>query len=263
MNKSGAISAYPSATVTADRWHHLLISVNLAKITTHGTASKEDEIKPLAPYLDSWSHLYMAFDDKNYTGYDLGGTFEDSLSDKNAVFTNESFDVAATIRTYETIYDDGPPGNQTSHEEAVGGVAKYSLVPTVPAGVIGIPASSPFVNNIYRVEMAEFMMWIGQTLDTSKEDNRRAFVDDTGKPVSPDKKASRTDPQSGSIELLGKPDVMLHKSGNWKSGNNTGTIGIDSNGKKDPDYQFVPTAKIKTYHPDPSLHGPQNPGEKA
>jgi hypothetical protein len=74
--------------------------------------------------------------------------------------------------------------------------------------------------------------------------------------------------------LLGqKPIILLHGSGNWSSGKNTGPM-IDNPDYDpdqptsadnpiqipDPDFQFTPTGQIVSYTPDPSLHGPQSPG---
>jgi hypothetical protein len=80
--------------------------------------------------------------------------------------------------------------------------------------------------------------------------------------VRPNQKSSATNPQSGSIEYLGQePDVLLHGSGNWIKGKNTGASQDDGTGtgNKVPPAQFTPTGKIKAYKPDPSLHGPQSP----
>ena len=260
----------------ADHWHHLLISCDMS-----GSVSTNSSGATIEAGVSSYNRMWVALDDVNVNGYDAFPNFIGG-DDLNAIITDDSYDAAAgPIPPYPL------PGAQfqaMSYTESNGSVHVISgsvpeqndgtssapitcSVPSAPVPsskqLFGLPAAADQVNHIYHVEMAEFMMWIGKTLDTSKESNRRAFVDGKGKPVSPDKKATVTDKQSGSIELLGKPDVMLHKTGNWKRGNNTGTSGVDSEGKKDPDHQFVPTAKIKTYHPDPSLHGPQNPGEKA
>jgi hypothetical protein len=103
--------------------------------------------------------------------------------------------------------------------------------------------------------MAEFQFFAGIALDPSDVNKRRAFIDKDGKPVSPSKKKSESDPQSGSIELMKKkPEILLHGSSNWIHGNNTGSIGIDKDGKKLPSGQFKPTAKIVSYKPDPALH---------
>lgn len=98
---------------------------------------------------------------------------------------------------------------------------------------IGVPASAHHLAHNTGVEMAELQIWANKTLDTSDAKMRRLFIDENGKPVSPD----------AAAEVLGKPDVLLHGSENWKVGKNTGaSVG-----------QFNPTAKIESFLPDPQL----------
>ena len=112
--------------------------------------------------------------------------------------------------------------------------------------------------------MAEFQLFTGVTLDTSVEENRRAFVDEDGVPVPPEGKPPTEDKPDGekppAEKLLGKrPDIVLHGSGDWSDGNNTGSLGVDNDGDNIPSGQFEPTGAIPSYTPDPSLHGPQSP----
>ena len=44
-----------------------------------------------------------------------------------------------------------------------------------------MPATSKWTDNIYTVGMAEFLMWTGKTLDTSKVENRRHFISEPDK----------------------------------------------------------------------------------
>jgi hypothetical protein len=128
----------------------------------------------------------------------------------------------------------------------VGGIPRYKLAsPSVPAGAVGLPGHSQFVNNIFRVEMAELQMWVGKTLDLGNESNRRAFIDykrdQDGKPIK-DKKGLQPVSPSKAAKLLGKPAVVMHGSSKWAKGDNTGSVG-----------KFAPTGKIEQYKPDPSL----------
>jgi hypothetical protein len=118
------------------------------------------------------------------------------------------------------------------------------------------------VDHILHVEMAEFQLFTGVTIDTSSVRARRAFIDSNGKPVNPNKQASDADPQSGSIEFLGQlPDILLHGSGNWIKGKNTGGSQQDAHNPAitHPPDQFTPVGLIKKYTPNPSLNGPQGP----
>lgn len=108
---------------------------------------------------------------------------------------------------------------------------------------IGIPASSDMLKHNTGVEMAELQIWCGQSLDTGDLGMRRLFIDKKGKPVSPARAAKR----------LGKPDILLHGTANWKKGRNTGKSGIDAKGKPIRAGQFEPVAKIEKFKPDPEL----------
>jgi hypothetical protein len=70
-------------------------------------------------------------------------------------------------------------------------------------------------------------------------------------------------PLKGPQELLGKEaDILLHGSGNWTAGTNTGkVIKLNEIGKPSsvPAANFTPTGSIVAYSPDPSLHGAQVP----
>jgi len=109
--------------------------------------------------------------------------------------------------------------------------------------IIGIPSSEYHLKHNSGVEMAELQIWANKTLDTSDEGLRRLFIDEHGKAVPP----------SVAAEKLGKPDILLHGTNNWKKGKNTGTTGVDSKGVLVPGGQFNPVAKIEKFLPDPQL----------
>lgn len=108
---------------------------------------------------------------------------------------------------------------------------------------IGIPASEHHLEHNTGIEMAELQIWANRTIDTADISMRRLFVDGNGEPVSPSKAA----------EVLGKPDILLHGSGNWQKGKNTGASGADDDDKPIPAGQFVPVAKIEKFKPEPEL----------
>jgi hypothetical protein len=97
------------------------------------------------------------------------------------------------------------------------------------------------------IEMAELQIWTNKTLDTGLESNRRLFVDNNGSPVN----------MSVAEKALGKPDIKLHGSSNWKNGYNDGSIGIDVDARgepvKKPEGQFVPVSVINHFKPDPEI----------
>jgi hypothetical protein len=254
LNATGTIRN-AGTPVTADEWHHVLVSVDLTNlIETHGTPSQFSEDLPLSHYVDSAVKLYLAVDDVNQTELNLSvWVYPDG--GPNDVITQEAADVAGKPSTYDVIYTNGD-----SEEVPVGGIPSYSLDASIPSGVIGLPATSKYVSQILHCEMAEFQMWVDVSLDTGIEANRRAFIDykrdSTGAPI-PDKNGKLTlvpvDPAKAAALLGRRPDVELHKSSNWIKGNNTGTIGAGPDGKPIGDGQFTPTGVIKKYKPDPSI----------
>lgn len=218
-------------SVSADEWHHVLISCDLSGVKTHGGEWDGN----LAQFVDSAAKLWIALDDKNYTKGDLSGNW--SEKGDNDVITDGAYAVAGT----------------QPNKEAGGGIAQYSLDSTaVPAGAIGMPAIGKYVNNIYNVEMAEFQMWTGLTLNTASTAARRAFLDykrDAKGNIVPEKdktfKLRPVNPKKAEKLMGRKPNIMLHGSSRWKKGDNTGSARGD----------FKPTGEIVRYMPDPSVLG--------
>jgi hypothetical protein len=264
--------------IIPDQWHHVLLSFDLVSSNTSGSYFVTDgtacahsiQTQTSFPSLGDASKIWIAFDDVNYTGGDLRGFSTDFGSFPVDLGKNDMIS-RFTMMTYLTIQQEQHIiewAQQCSVQDRImtgAGVPSY----TYPANPLpasgqpfGIPAAANVSDKILHVEMAEFQMWVGKTLDTGDVKNRRAFIDANGKPVPPNKQPTANDPTSGSIALLGKPDVTLHGSGNWVKGHNTGTTGTDADGKDIPSGQFKATGKIKAYRPDPSLHGPQSPATK-
>ena len=168
--------------------------------------------------------MWLALDDVNYDGGYLHNVNPQSTGGSNTIYP---------------VNLNSTPFRQLN--------VNYDISPVRSSGnPIGIPSSGEFVDHVYHVEMAEFQMWTGVTLDTSAERSRRAFIEllsteETG-PVM------RPAPPSKAESLLGKkPDVLLHGSTDWILGANSGSAS-----KK-----FTSTGKIKPYVPDPNLGGKQ------
>jgi hypothetical protein len=263
---SSTASISTHAAITADSWHHMLVSVKLDDMSSTGWAFDDEDIAggDITGHFGGLSHVYMAIDDVNLLGSDLTGDYPEGYDDKNAVAASDCIEIANEIQPSEV-----PPGSPLgTPAEPTGPVPSYSVSSlTVPGGgnPIGLPATSEFASSILRVEMAEFQMWTGVSMDTSDETFRRAFIDADGKPVPPDRKRGDGE-SSGSIELMGsRPNVLFNGSGNWINGKNTGPppdatpSGPPPVGPPPPgSFDFTPTGTIKAYKPDPSLHGPQS-----
>lgn len=251
-------------SIKPDHWHHVLISFEIKPCIAHGhdpvpgeTSTDTENWLP-SEDVESTSKLWIALDDKNFTKFDLSSNWNEG-GDPNEVLTEEAFEVIGKPTFDATKLDNAVLSNTGATKVFPTFEADCRKISGAP---VGLPASQQYQDNVLRVEMAEFQLFTGITLDTGDETKRRGFIDAAGKPVDPNK-SSKSDGLPGSIELLKKrPDILLHQSSNWKNGKNTGTSGKTDDGNEIPEGQFQPTAKIENYKPDPSLHGPQNPGEK-
>ena len=225
--------------ITPDHWHHLLVSVELQTIATHGGEWSGS----IAEFVDSAAKLYVALDDVNYTGWDAFSNWTEG--DPNDVITDGAYEVAGT-----------------SPDRDTGAIASYSVSDlTIPCEgqPLGIPGTKGAVAKIHAVEMAELQIFTGVSLDPGEMRNRRAFIDADGLPV-PAVETQRKDDAGNPIfdeagnpvmdpppaeKLLGKkPDVLLHGSGDWIAGRNTGPAKV-------PD----PTVDPPVLIPDPPSAG--------
>lgn len=215
--------------VTPDVWHHVLVSVDLKDVVAKSEA------------VLSAAKLQVALDDTNYIEGDLSSNWL-AGTEPNDIVTDGAW------RIYRT------------RDDPEFGAAHYSLAgPAVLAGKpMGLPATSEFVENIYHVEMAEFQMWTGITVDTEDVGRRRAFIDykrdKAGKQISND--LQPVNPKKAADMFRKKQTILLHGSSKWIKGKNTGTTGITVVGGKPvekPDGQFIPAGVIKKYKPEPEL----------
>jgi hypothetical protein len=268
LSTTGAILSDVIGPLAADHWHHALIAVELKPIAAIGLEPDDETISGIeGEYIDVACRLFIAVDDVNYTGYDLSTYYPLDYSDLNGVVTKDALRVA---------------GHHGSNEPEGGSAPAYSIAaPEVPSSgeAIGIPATTDFTDRILPVEMAELQIFVDVVLDTGDEANRRAFIDADGVPVPPigprvldpatgepildDDGNPVRDPAPAEALLGKKPEVLLHGSGNWIVGNNTGAAdeGLDPDTGEpvaDPG-DFTPTGQIVAYMPGPSLYGEQSP----
>jgi len=197
--------------------------------------------------------MWLAFDDINLTEKKLSTYWPSGYNDPNAILTVNAFYQASSRTGIPTTSSDDGWGNIITnvYSGSVAPNCEYTPGPVPTADhPIGLPATSAHIENIRNAEMAELQIFTGISLDTGSKVNRRAFVDDAGKPVPP-KKAE---------DLLGRrPVILLHGSGNWKVGKNTGSLGLTPAGNPIASGQFQRQGVINIYKPEPSLHGPQSP----
>lgn len=257
----------PTIVITPDVWHHVLLSFDISgTVSSTGSADSGD------PTLTSTCSMWVSFDDVDYNGTDMPSQVWFDLSDPTIIGPNNIVTQNA-FNTFESSIGTPFSGNLVDGSGFFGTttVSGYNDAPPsysfTPSGLpslkqpIGLPASAEMVDHIYKVEMAEFQMFTGVTLDTSVEANRRAFIapDKNGKlfPVNPFAVGSLSDPTAGldptsfiaptaPQKLLGKkPDIALTSSSlNWVGDVNTGTA-AKVGGK------FKRTGTIKPFLPNP------------
>jgi hypothetical protein len=247
--------------VTADTWHHALISFDLTLPAVMRYSTALQSAPPFAPstiMLPGGPTFMWAFDDEDKTDYSLSPSCAEvyHAQPPSSVVIPPSPLPLKQITTNNLVSIAGG---------AWAFIGTWNPTPIKSSGnPLGIPTSAAFVDNVYKVEMAEFQMWTGVILDTSVVKNRRAFIDferdSDGRPIE-DKDGAKTlkpvDPEKAEKLLGKKPDVMLHGVNNWQNGKNTGTTGIDTvTGNPIPAGQFALTGWIKRYVPDPSLTVP-------
>ncbi len=248
---------------TPDQWHHVLLSINLGS-KVQVTSAEGFDISYQHSFTNP-SKVFLAVDDvpidMRDTGPSLG--FYGQPND-GSIMSNAQFNVATTPIFPDSFYAvrfqlipfdrpiDPISGLAYGFSDMVEGVYTISPLPPVTylltkpaiaAGTLAFPAPGRFTKSIYRCEMAECHMWVGKSVDARQESIRRLFVKDDGKP-NLDAKAR--------AKALGEPDIILHKSGNWKKGKNTGKSKVN----------FAPKGKILRWRPDPSLRGDQTPDRR-
>jgi hypothetical protein len=266
------------ADVKPDTWHHILISFDLSKATSvtgsfatydNGDCGAESSSRQDSSFSNP-CRLWIAFDDENYAdtsglenaagGYSFRENDWPSRYSRQAYFAGGGFNhyVAwgVTGVVENQTFDDGPSGNY---------MFGASALPSANQP-FGIPAAANMVDKIYDVDMSEFQMWLGKTIDTGIENNRRYFLDyvrdEKGRPIV-DKTGKKTlepvDPEIAE-QHLGRPHVLLHGTSDWEDGYNTGSLGLkraDEN-TNEPDQiidsgQFKPFGTIIEFLPDPSI----------
>lgn len=275
--------ALQNIKVMPDVWHHVLVSFDLESMTARGMQQSEDDAQNIHndPRLGSImtnGRIYVAYDDVNYKGNDLIGASYDATGiappGDNDLFSQN----AALMARYES-----PPPTMTSgpylfnpgyFQTTITGPFSRPAYSYTPGNIrsagyaFGIPATPGYVSSIRHVEMAEFQMFTGVTLDTSIEANRRMFITADGRPADPAANTSSTTlvigdpttwepgadinlqlPNSGiaagnASKVLGKPVVDFTRSSqNWIQGNNLGSA----------KGTVATTGKIKPYFPSPQL----------
>jgi hypothetical protein len=267
--------------VEPDKWHHALISFDLSPVTSadggFGTSSfdgcdpsKDTIVSNTDHSFNFASQVWIALDDKNYTGYNIHGLRPETdagaeLGEANNVLSRTSRNAWLSQNGNYSSVAHGVTGT-VSHQEFTSQRASYTFTAgNLPSEeeAFGLPAADNMEDMIIEVDMAEFQMWLGQTMDTGDQQNRRLFVDfnrdEKGNVIVDEDGKSVMGPVRPSVaeEKLGRPELLLHTTSKWKKGENTGSLGLERR-EDEPDQiidsgQFTVTGRVEKYTPDPSL----------
>jgi len=232
--------------VSVDQWHHLLVSFDFSTSVDVVALANYTGDNPQGDAIKTVCKFWYAFDDHNKTG-------QNNMGDSWAYHgPNDVVPVTALQAAYDYV-PQSPPISSTGKPLVTGELydPEYHWTASplpMNGGPMGFPASADYVDTIYHCEQGEFQFFAGLALDTGVQKNRRAFVDDKGKPVDP----------ADTEKLLGKrPDILLHTTANWQAGTNTGAIGLlrltEGAEAIIPSGQFTPKGRIDRYTPDPEL----------
>lgn len=247
----------------ADKWHHVLVSCDLSN-----SVSGTSDSATFTGGITGANHMWVALDDVDYNKDSLT-TWTES-GDNNAVCSNAvstaagapepptslplPFSVPVDANLHNMI--NGVPSGMPTTSTPLTCTVSAEPVP-VNGHSFGLPSTTDQTDQIYEVDLAEFQMFTGVTLDTSVESNRRAFIDANLQPVvsiisrlpydpTDPLAAPISMPPSQPIALLGQsPDIaFVSSSNNWQRGFNLGSSGGGG---------FGPTGTINPFVPDPKV----------
>ena len=244
-------TALQGIEIQPDTWHHLLLSFDISLKTTAGSTtsnSSNGDYGNTSSFvnatLSNRCKIWAALDDVNYTGVPLRASFDSYLGPNDFVSRNTNFAFLSTVGGTSRSAGWGVSGSWSDGIFSSLQMTFTAHGGELPTDSFGIPASSDTADQMHHVEMAEFQVWTGKTLDTSSVTQRRLFIapkknSDGGQSLKP------VTPKTASKEL-GDPDILLHRSSNWKKGKNTGTASGTGS-------EFHPTGKIESFKPEPEV----------
>lgn len=218
-------------TITADVWHHLLLSVDFSgSVSANGYDINNPPANLQGP-LNSSVKLWIALDDQNLTAL---STDRSPAMRPNNITTRSAFQIsqqAVSPNSLNSAPFDTFKGYTTQSNGPQIPIPSYSFQPQACLGTpFGIPASSAWVNNIDTTQCAALQIFSGVTVDTTNTDARRAFITADGKPA-----------KTGDATkfLASQPYAKLMSLADWQKGKN----GL-----------FTPTGDIDRFKPDAALN---------
>lgn len=205
--------------VSADKWHHLLISWDINGMSTRpfpGTGGDYSSV------IGGGSTVYVALDNKNLVGQPDPPS-ENIFWPCGGYFGGNGFITVSAFLVAQESIDHIP---QPSFGWGGG---------PLPSSPFGLPTAGK-INFNEAVELAEFQLFAGTSMDTADTSVRHMFITSSGKPVPPG--------GTGTQRLSRDPDILLHGVGNWKQGRNTGALDA---------LQFQHFGTINKFKPEPEI----------
>ncbi len=165
---------------------------------------------------DAWQHVLLSFDISGGWSY-TGDPPEPGPLASSSFFSWSLNNVSKNNKSIGPSGDNGVLGDVTKIIwQFVGNVPSGTTVfpgVTIPSGPVAI--ATDYTPSGQRIRMAKLQMWTGRYLDAGALENRRLFIDATGRPVD----------KSMAWAALGRPAICFDKQDDWINGRNLGTAG--------------------------------------
>lgn len=218
-------------TITADVWHHLLLSVDFSGPVLASGYDINSPPADLQGPLSSGVKMWVALDDQNLTTL---STDRSTAMGPNDIATRGAFQIsqqAVDPNSLNSTPFDTFLGYTTQSVGPQIPIPSYSFQPQACLGTpFGIPASSQWVGNIDTTQCAALQIFSGVTVDTTNTDARRAFITADGKPAK----------TGDAMKFLAtQPYAKLMSLADWQKGKN----GL-----------FTPTGDIDKFLPNAGLN---------
>lgn len=163
--------------VTADEWHHVLLSFDLTQPCVTAGRMESDPAPDAHGTVESAPKLYVALDFMHLEGEKLS-YFWPETGGPNAFLTKTAkliYD-SNVYPVQSPVYNGGGDVKTTTAINEAAGSFSYAPSP-VDMSLIGIPSTNVYVDQIRKVELAELQVFTNVVVDTYYEKRRQAFID--------------------------------------------------------------------------------------
>lgn len=219
--------------VSWDVWHHLLLSWDLGYNNSSHASTDPLSTAPRASFVDSYSMMWCALDGQEKSGSDLPSTTIVNLGGDipNGIVCQSCSDLAGNYYSLTAPDYSGLPSIDVQFSQGI--KANGIFIPAEPEYARGgryVAGTS--IRPIYRVDMAELMIWAGTAVPSNAV---KYFISDQGTPLA----MSAIERQVGA----GEATIKIHGTQAWLRGNNSGHLTGD----------FTRRGTITPFKPDPQI----------